>query len=202
MDLPEADSKLGVLIHAVAVIAGDTPHLGFGEPEGTHYQMEALRPRLHTTREQHKFVLMIEALVTLCTAKAGDNVALTVALSDRITVYVCPNGGRPFQEVEQHLKTVWEVLHQLHDAFGPSATYPTSNETQLGIVAKLYDLIYLFVADKTLRRAKRVDLFKKLSHKVIYNGSLTEFEEKVTQTLVIVAGSADAAFETSVEGDE
>ncbi|KAJ7879062.1 hypothetical protein B0H14DRAFT_3858642 [Mycena olivaceomarginata] len=106
-------------VHALATAAGDNQHLPAKAREDTHY-IEVLQPRFSSAHQRQKFILVIESLVTVCTATPGeDNVSLMISLGDpvhnrNIHIFVCQNGGRPFAEVKKVLETTWVILRKMH----------------------------------------------------------------------------------------
>ncbi|KAJ7461009.1 hypothetical protein B0H11DRAFT_1923816 [Mycena galericulata] len=199
--LPEADLKLAQVLHVLAVRYGDDPRLGPEERQTIHHR-EALKPHFHETHGQQKFVLVLQALVTICTSEPGqNNVAAMVALStEHIKLFICQNGGRPFRDIKRHLKAVWNILQELclsvevplanpEDPVNPPRL---SEQSELDLMAKLIDISYSFVAKKVLRRVKkRLPFMEKLLDELPKHPSTTPFQEQLVNTFSSVVNAAN-----------
>ncbi|KAJ7139382.1 hypothetical protein C8R44DRAFT_975205 [Mycena epipterygia] len=201
----EADLKLAQVLHVrVSVLYGTEPHLGPEKRETTHHREVALRPHFPETHGRQKFVQVVQALVTLCTAQSGDdNVAAMVALStEDIKLCICQNDGRSFLQIKQHLGGVWRILQKLNssiptttpDRHNPIAPPRVSSNSELDLSAKLLDISYLFVAEKALGRVKkRLPFLQKLHARVSNNDPspwTNDFQKNLIETLLGVAVSA------------
>ncbi|KAJ7695969.1 hypothetical protein B0H17DRAFT_1054393 [Mycena rosella] len=196
---------LAPILHVVATLHGDQPHLKPEERQTTHHREAALSPRFPSVHAQQKFVDVLQALVTLCAAEPGENnIAAMVALSNQeIKLFICQNGGRPFRDIKQHLQTVWRVLHQLHALVSLPDTEPSNlvtpprvaNPSELELSRNLLTIAHLFVAKKAVHRAKkRLPLLEKLLSHVVSEPSTTDFQRRLVLLLVAIADSASEVF--------
>ncbi|KAJ6531228.1 hypothetical protein B0H19DRAFT_1273439 [Mycena capillaripes] len=130
--------ELARLQYVVAIRFGDRSLLEPADREKAHHQ---------------KFVLVLQAFVTLCTAQPGeDDVSIMVALGDdKVTLFICQNenGRHSFDKIEDHLQNIWKFLRKIH-TLPPSTTSTPLNTDQgkLDSAAGLLDVAYGFVASK------------------------------------------------------
>lgn len=187
---------------------GNEPHFGPEERETSHHCEAALNPQFPDARGKQKFVEVVQALVTLCTAKSGDdNVAVMVALSDMdIKLYICQNGGRTFESVKGHLEAAWKILTTLYSVrtSTPDPHNPITPRVsdRLELSAKLLDLSYLFVAEKALSRVKkRLPFLQTLRSKLFddQSPSTNDFQKNLVKTFLGVALSATKVAQTGLK---
>ncbi|KAF8187032.1 hypothetical protein K438DRAFT_2019716 [Mycena galopus ATCC 62051] len=158
-NLSEADMKLARVLHGLTALR---PHLGPQESE-TSYCQAALGPHFPSLPKQKQYTRVLHALVTLCTAESGHNLAAMAAFSSTgIKVFICQNGGRPFDEVKRHLEAVWVILQQVrhpvvlpNNSRNPNGVIPPEPASASELTDKLLDLAHIFVAPKAISRAKR-----------------------------------------------
>jgi hypothetical protein len=86
--------NLTKIVHAL-----DQNHSGPNLREA-FYHRDALSMRFPSEQAQEKFILVLNALVTACTATAGqDNISVMISLSETISIFVCRNGGPPLKGI-------------------------------------------------------------------------------------------------------
>ncbi|KAJ6486192.1 hypothetical protein C8R47DRAFT_532854 [Mycena vitilis] len=153
---------LTVALHALAIAHGSAPLLPTTDRRGDNLRAKALGPRFPILSDQNKLVDVLQALVAICTARSGpDNVAVMLAFAPEdptVTLLLCQNSGKPFEDISLYLKTVWELLRKLRPSSPPQSkvTPPRkADDPDLEVIEKMGSATHIFVFKKLLNRLKK-----------------------------------------------
>ncbi|KAJ7274263.1 hypothetical protein C8J57DRAFT_1715126 [Mycena rebaudengoi] len=212
MDSPTAnlhtrlEKNMALRLHVLAHLYGDKIKCEDRPELKTIHELEALSPLYNSRGLRQKIIQVAKAIVTICTAHREHDLSVmlgsfiaSIPTSSQTHLFFCQNGGPPENDVREHIHRVWSVLREIRAAtlehsiaVDTSTDSPELTTTADGIthLRKLGNVVYAFVLDTALHRAKKrlpsIAALRETMEPPLLDG----FEGKLTHLLLTLAKSA------------
>ncbi|KAJ6496456.1 hypothetical protein C8R47DRAFT_338206 [Mycena vitilis] len=166
------------------------------EREASHHR-DILSQRFPGQHAQRKFVLLLQAIITVCTSDHGpNNVAVLMGLTEKqVRLYISQNAGN-WQDLHAHLHRIWRVLQDLGSTVGCVAPPPSNPVTpprvltasEAELTTKLLDFGYDFAFRKAVHRVKKkLSKLQSLYDVVQEDNTISEVQRTIIEIFLAVS---------------
>ncbi|KAJ7288090.1 hypothetical protein C8J57DRAFT_1494410 [Mycena rebaudengoi] len=204
--LTQLEKEVALHLHVLGFHPRDTTEHEYKPGGTTIREAETLAPFFTSRGHRQKYIQVAKAIVIICTTDRAHtfsvmlgNCISTAPTGSETHLFFCQNGGPSADNVREHIHRVWSVLREIRaatlehgiavDTFTDSPELTMTADKTIHL-RKLADVVYPFVINQALFRAKKNLPSIAALRDTLDPPLLDGFEGKLTHLLLTLAKSA------------